>query len=70
MDLFRQRGVVNAASVIIPLRQSQRDIGNLSKLTGETVNFILKALRARNLIEAQGHSIRVKNPVVLQHAVC
>ena len=55
--------------VVIPLRLSQRDIVNLVGLTRETVNFILKDLRERNLIETQGRSIRLKNPAVLQHAI-
>ena len=59
----------DADGVVIPLRLSQRDIANFVGLTRETVNFILKDLRERNLIETQGRSIRLKNPAVLQHAV-
>ena len=69
VHLARQHGVKDADGVVIALRLSQRDIGNLVGLTRETVNFILKDLRERNLIETQGHSIRVKNPAGLQLAV-
>ncbi len=51
----------DADGVVIPLRLSQRDIANFVGLTRETVNFILKDLRERNLIETQGRSIRLKN---------
>ena len=54
--------------MVIPLRLSQRDIANLVGLTRETVNFILKDFRQRNLIETRGRSIRVRAPEVL-HAV-
>ena len=68
LDLAAQHGVRDDDGVVIPLRLSQRDIANLVGLTRETVNFILKDLRQRNLIETQGHSIRVRSPEVL-HAV-
>ncbi len=69
VHLAGRHGVEDADGVVIPLRLSQRDIANLVGLTRETVNFILKDLRERKLIETQGRSIRVKNPAVLQHAV-
>lgn len=69
LHLADRNGVEDADGVVIPLRLSQRDIANLVGLTRETVNFILKDLRERNLIETQGRSIRLKNPAVLQHAV-
>ena len=65
LDLAGQHGVQDAEGVVIPLRLSQRDIANLVGLTRETVNFILKDLRQRNLIETQGRSIRVRPPEVL-----
>ena len=68
VHLAGRHGVEDADGVVIPLRLSQRDIANLVGLTRETVNFILKDLRERNLIENQGRSIRVKNPAVLAHA--
>ena len=68
VHLAGQHGVEDADGVVIALRLSQRDVGNLVGLTRETVNFIFKDLRERNLIETQGHSIRVKNPAVLQLA--
>lgn len=55
----------DADGVVIRLRLSQRDIANLVGLTRETVNFILKDLRQRNLIETQGRSIRVRSPELL-----
>ncbi len=68
VHLAARHGVEDADGVVIPLRLSQRDIGNLAGLTRETVNFILKDLRDRNLIETQRLSIRIRNPAVLQHA--
>jgi hypothetical protein len=56
-----EHGVEDADGIVIPLRLSQRDIANFVGLTRETVNFILKALPERNLIETQGRSIRLKN---------
>lgn len=69
VDLAGRHGVEDADGVVIPLRLSQRDIANLVGLTRETVNFILKDLRERKLIETQGRSIRVKSPAELQHVV-
>jgi CRP-like cAMP-binding protein len=69
VHLAGRHGVEDADGVVIPLRLSQRDIANFVGLTRETVNFILKDLRERKLIETQGRSIRVKNPAVLQHTV-
>lgn len=62
LDLAGHHGVRDADGVVIPLRLSQRDIANLVGLTRETVNFILKDLRQRNLIETQGRSIRLREP--------
>ena len=61
LHLADRHGVKDADGVVIPLRLSQRDIANFVGLTRETVNFILKDLRERNLIETQGRSIRLKN---------
>ena len=66
LDLAQHHGVPDAQGIVIPLRLSQRDIANLVGLTRETVNFILKDLRQRELIETQGHSIRVRAPEVLR----
>jgi CRP/FNR family transcriptional regulator, cyclic AMP receptor protein len=66
LDLAGQHGIQDAEGVVIPLRLSQRDIANLVGLTRETVNFILKDLRERNLIETEGRSIRVRSPEVVQ----
>lgn len=65
LDLAGHHGVRDAEGVVIALRLSQRDIANLVGLTRETVNFILKDLRRRRLIENQGRSIRVCAPEVL-----
>ena len=68
LDLAGQHGVQDDQGVVIPLRLSQRDIANLVGLTRETVNFILKDLRQRNVIETQGRSIRVLSPNALHAA--
>ena len=65
LDLAGHHGVRDADGVVIPLRLSQRDIANLVGLTRETVNFILKDLRQRKLIENQGRSIRIRAPEML-----
>ena len=69
LSLAGHHGVEDADGVFIRLRLSQRDIANLVGLTRETVNFILKDLRQRNLIETQGRSIRVRSPELL-HVLC
>jgi len=68
LDLAGHHGVPDAEGVVIPMRLSQRYIANLVGLTRETVNFILKDLRQRRLIENQGRTIRVRLPDVL-HAL-
>ena len=68
LDLAGHHGVPDAEGVVIPLRLSQSDIANLVGLTRETVNFILKDLRRRRLMENQGRSTRVRLPEVL-HAL-
>ncbi len=65
IDLAVHHGVHDAEGVVIPLRLSQRDIANLVGLTRETVNFVLKDLRRRNLIETHGRSIRLREPDIL-----
>ena len=65
LDLAGHHGVKDAEGVVIPLRLSQRDIANLVGLTRETVNFVLKDLRQRKLLENQGRNIRVRSPEVL-----
>ena len=65
LDLAGQHGVRDDEGVVIPLRLRQRDIANLVGLSRETVNFILKDLRQRNLIETQGCGIRIRAPDVL-----
>ena len=65
VELAGHHGVHDADGVVIPLRLSQRDIANLVGVTRETVNFILKDLRKRKLIENQGRSIRVRAPETL-----
>ena len=65
LDLAGHHGIRDADGVVIPLRLSQRDIANLVGLTRETVNFILKDLRQRKLIENQGRSIRLRAPEML-----
>ena len=66
LDLAGHHGVPDAQGIVIPLRLSQRDIANLVGLTRETVNFILKDMRQRELIEKQGHSIRLRVPEALR----
>lgn len=62
LDLARDYGVRDDAGVLIPLRLNQADLGNLVGLARETVNIILQDFRHRGLVEADRHSIRIKDP--------
>lgn len=66
LDLATQHGIADAQGIVIPLRLSQRDIANLVGLTRETVNFILRDFRQKNIIETDRRSIRLKDTAALQ----
>lgn len=66
VELAARHGVHDAEGVVIPLRLSQRDLGSLVGLTRETVNFVLKELRARHLVETDRYRIRLKDPDALR----
>jgi CRP/FNR family transcriptional regulator, cyclic AMP receptor protein len=63
--LADEHGIRDAAGVLIPIRLTQRDLGNLVGLSRESVNFILQDFRARGLLEAERRSIRLKDPEAL-----
>jgi CRP/FNR family transcriptional regulator, cyclic AMP receptor protein len=62
LELARQHGIQDREGVLIPLRLSQGDLGKLVGLTRETVNGILHVWREQGVVEADRHSIRVRDP--------
>lgn len=52
LDLASNYGVRDDEGILIPLRLSQGDLGNLVGLARETVNIILQDFRQRGLVEA------------------
>ena len=52
--------------ILLPLRLSQSDLGNLVGLTRETVNIVLQDFRQRGLVEAGRRSIRIADPAGLR----
>lgn len=59
VELAETYGVPDAAGVLVPLRLSQSDIGNLVGLTRETVNIVLQDFRQRGLVLAERRAIRI-----------
>lgn len=62
LDLGADYGIRDDAGILIPLRLNQGDLGNLVGLARETVNIVLQDFRQRGLVEANRHSIRIKDP--------
>ena len=69
LDLASNYGVRDDEGILIPLRLSQGDLGNLVGLARETVNIILQDFRQRGLVEANRQSIRIKDPDRLRKVV-
>ena len=62
LDLAADYGVRDNAGIIISLRLSQGDLGNLVGLARETVNIVLQDFRQQGLVEADRQRIRIKDP--------
>lgn len=61
-DLASEHGVLDAQGSLIPFHLSQRDLGNLTGLTRETINIVLRDLRQRRLVETSGRYLRLRDP--------
>lgn len=66
LALAAEHSVADADGVLIPLRLSQAELARLAGLSRETVNVVLRALRDGGLVEADRHSIRLKDPDALR----
>lgn len=66
LDLADDYGVADSDGILLPLRLSQADLGNLVGLTRETVNIVLQDLRQRGLVVAGRRSIRIADPAGLR----
>lgn len=66
LDLAESDGIHDDAGVLVPIRLSQADIGNLVGLTRETVNAVLREFRRRGLVLAERRSIRIPDPASLR----
>jgi CRP-like cAMP-binding protein len=62
LELAEQHGVADADGVLIPLRLSQAELGNLMGLRRETVNNILQEWRERGLVEMDRRAIPLREP--------
>ena len=61
LQLSHQHGIQDGDGVLISLRLSQGDLGQLVGLTRETVNSILHAWRDLGVVEMDRRSIRVRD---------
>jgi CRP-like cAMP-binding protein len=61
-ELSHQHGIQDGEGVLIPLRLSQGDLGQLVGLTRETINGILQVWRDQGVLEMDRRSIRVRHP--------
>jgi CRP-like cAMP-binding protein len=55
-------GVADNGGVVIPIRLSQRDLGNLVGLARETVNMVLRDFKQRGLVDTTRTNIRISDP--------
>ena len=62
LDIAADYGVKDNGGVLIPLRLSQRDLGNLVGLARETVNAVLQDFRKLGLVDATRRNIRIADP--------
>ena len=59
LDLARDHGVRDDHGVLLPLRLSQTDLGNLIGVTRESVNLTLGEFRRQGLVELEGRTLRL-----------
>jgi CRP/FNR family transcriptional regulator, cyclic AMP receptor protein len=62
LDMARDYGVTDNSGVVIPIRLSQRDLGNLVGLARETVNMVMGDFKRRGLVETTRGNIRINDP--------
>jgi CRP-like cAMP-binding protein len=62
LELSSRHGVTDGDGVLLSLRLSQRDLGRLVGLSGETVNAILQEWREQQLVEMDRRSVRLRHP--------
>ncbi len=66
LDIAAGYGIQDGRGMLIPIRLSQRDLGNLVGLARETVNVVLQDFRQRGMVEAERRSIRITDPAGLR----
>lgn len=62
LDLARDYGIPDDQGVLVPLRLSQADLGNLVGLARETVNIVLQDFKQRGMVDAGRRNIRITDP--------
>lgn len=63
-----EHAVSDADGLLIPARLTQSDLANMTGLARETVNGVLRDLRANGIAEVTRHNIRIKCPNALHSA--
>lgn len=66
LEMAASYGVEDREGVVIPIRLSQRDLGNLVGLARETVNVVLQEFKEQGLVNADRRSIRIMDPTRLR----
>jgi CRP-like cAMP-binding protein len=66
LEMAASYGVQDREGVVIPIRLSQRDLGNLVGLARETVNVVLQEFKEQGLVSADRRSIRIMDPTRLR----
>lgn len=66
LNLAAEHSVADADGLLIPHRLTQADLANMAGLARETVNVVLRDLRARGLVEMTRDNIRLRRPAALR----
>lgn len=66
LELAHEHGVTDAQGILVPLRLSQQDLGNLIGVTRESVNMALSDFRRRGLVVLESRAFRLPRPEGLQ----
>lgn len=66
LDLAADYGIPDEGGILVPLRLSQADLGNLVGLARETVNIVLQDFRQRGLVDPGRRNIRILDPARLR----
>jgi CRP/FNR family cyclic AMP-dependent transcriptional regulator len=62
LEIAAECGVRDDFGVLLPIRLSQRELGNLVGLARETANVVLGDLKRQGLVEITRQNIRIKDP--------